>query len=325
MIAAAGARWAPGGPERGAWGTKRRLRGVVDRVVGTNGGSGRLPAPSWAYASATGLGPGPYLVQRVRLLSTKGEAMDIRTVIVDDEELARRKLRGLLSAEEGVEVIAECENGREAVRCIEEGPPDLLFLDIKMPELDGFGVIDRIGADRMPATVFATAYDEYALKAFDLPAVDYLLKPFDRKRFRSAMRRVRRRLDRSEAEIGHQLEALLEEFQTQERYVDRLIVKSAGRFVFLKVEWIDWIDAMGNYVRLNAKGKKFMMRQKISALEQILDPKRFMRIHRSTIVNTAAIREIRPRKHGECLVFLANGERLTLSRSYRKSLGGLLK
>ena len=252
--------------------------------------------------------------------------MTIRTLIVDDEPLAREKIRALLDSEHDFEVIGECGDGEEAVRRIRAESPDALFLDIRMPKLDGLGLIEAIGTDNMPATVIVSAYQEYALKAFELPAVDYLLKPLDRDRFRIALREIRRRVETSEpAVLKRRLEKLLEDFKAQESYLDRLVVKNSGRFMFLDVDGIDWIDAAGNYVRLNAKGKRYLMRQRISALERKLDPRRFLRIHRSTIVNTQAIREIRPLQHGECLVFLDGGQRLSLSRSYRENLTSLLK
>ncbi len=251
--------------------------------------------------------------------------MTIRTLIVDDEPLAREKIRSLLEREPDFTVIAECEDGQEAARAIAEQSPDALFLDIRMPKLDGLGLIETVGAENMPATVIVSAYQEYALKAFDLPAVDYLVKPVDGKRFRNALKQIRLRVQPSEqTELKKRLDTLLEDFKAQESYVDRLVVKSSGRFMFLDVAGIDWIDAAGNYVRVNAQGKRYMMRQRISAIERKLDPKKFLRIHRSTIVNTHSIREIRPLQHGECLVFLDSGQRLSLSRSYRDNLSSLL-
>lgn len=249
----------------------------------------------------------------------------IRTLVVDDEPLARERLRTLLAAESDIEVVAECTNGREAVRELTAQAPQLLFLDIKMPELDGFGVVDEIQPANMPATVFVTAYSEFALKAFDCHAIDYLLKPFDRVRFRSALEQVRRRLaSDSSAVMSERLAGLIEDYKARENYAERLVVKSARRLIFLEVATIDWIDAAGNYVRLNAGGKQYRVRDKISALESRLDPKRFLRIHRSTIVNTEAIREIQSLPHGEGLVKLADGQLLSMSRTYRERLDGFI-
>ena len=250
--------------------------------------------------------------------------MTIRTLIVDDEPLARNRIRTFLENERDVEVVAECASGREAILEIETKMPELLFLDIKMPGLDGFGVVEEVGPQNMPATVFVTAYGEFALKAFECHAIDYLLKPFDRARFRSALQQVRRRLESdSNAAISRRMEALVDDLSGQARYVERLVVKSSRRLVLLKVETVDWFDAAGNYVRLNANGKQYLVREKISDLERKLDPKMFLRIHRSTIVNIEAIREIRPLQHGEGLVVLTDGQQLSLSRSYREKLAGI--
>lgn len=251
--------------------------------------------------------------------------MDIRTLIVDEEPLAREEIRALLDSERDFDVIGECSDGAEAVQRIREESPDALFLDVGMAGIDAWELKQAIDGDG-PATVVVSAHEEHALKAFELRAVDYLLKPVDGERFRVALREVRRRLtNQGPTALRSHLEALLSDFKAQESYVDRLVVKSSGRLVFLDVDGIDWIDAAGNYVRLNANGKRYRMRQRISALERKLDPKRFLRIHRSTIVNTRAIREIQPLQHGECLIFLDGGQRLNLSRTYRDNLTSLLK
>ena len=245
----------------------------------------------------------------------------IRTLIADDEPLARRRLRGFLSGEKDVEVVGECADGDEVVRMVEKASPHLVFLDIKMPKRDGFGVVEAVGAENMPLTVFVTAFDQYALRAFDCHAIDYLLKPFSEDRFHDALGHVRQRLRQSSrAEVNRRMSALVDEMSGREEYVDRLLVKSASRLVLLKVEEIDWIDAAGNYVRLNTDGKKYLLREKISALEKKLDPRVFVRIHRSTIVNLESVREIQPLQHGEGLVVLADGQQLNLSRSYRDKL-----
>jgi len=250
--------------------------------------------------------------------------MTIRTVIVDDEPPARAKIRSFLEPENDVEVIAECGDGPEAVAVIRRQTPDLLFLDIEMPGLDGLEVIEEVGAAKMPVTVFVTAFDRYAVKAFEKHAVDYLLKPFDRERFRRTLIQVRDQLGRSEnQQLNHQLQTLLDSLKGKQEFTDRLTVKSPRGMTFLRTEEIDWVDAAGNYVRLNAEGNAYLMRETMSSLEKRLDPARFLRIHRSTIVNIERIREIRPLQHGEHLVILDSGQRLTLSRSYRSKLDEL--
>ena len=245
-------------------------------------------------------------------------------MIVDDEPPAREKIRSFLELEADIEVVAECGDGRQAAEVIRERDPDLLFLDVEMPGLDGLGLIETIGAGRMPVTVFVTAFDRYAVEAFESHAVDYLLKPFDRARFRRTLDQVRDRLDRSQSRrLNRQLGTLLESLEKERPYADRLTVKSARGLTFLRTAEIDWVDAAGNYVRLNAAGRTYLMRETMGALERRLDPKRFMRIHRSTIVNIERIREIRPLQHGEHLVILEGGKRLTLSRSYRSKLDEL--
>ncbi len=251
----------------------------------------------------------------------------IRTIIVDDEPLARDKLRGFLDHEEGLEVVGECGDGKTAVVEIEKLRPDLVFLDVQMPELDGIEVIENLDLDPMPLVVFTTAFDEYAVEAFRVHAVDYLLKPFDRKRFREAMTQVRAVVQRQQVDaIRDQLQALLVDIEDKraKSYRDRVVIKSAGRVVFLKVEEIDWIDAAGNYVRIHTKGDSHLLRETMSRLETRLDPSTFLRIHRSTIVNIERIKELQQQFHGDYLVVLRSGQRLTLSRSYRDKLQELL-
>lgn len=247
--------------------------------------------------------------------------MTIATVIVDGDALARRRLLSLFAEEDDFEVVAECADGIAAVERVRALAPSLVVLDVELPKLDGFGVVEAIGAEQMPAIVFVTAYDQYALKAFECHAIDYLLKPYDRDRFRRTLGQVRRRVEvESGLALVGRLTALLQDLTGRGDHVDRLAVRSAGKVILLRAEEIEWIDAAGNYVHLNAGGRRYRMREKISALEQRLDPGKFLRIHRSTIVATDAIREIRPAQHGECLVVLSNGKRLTLSRSYRDRL-----
>ena len=242
-------------------------------------------------------------------------------MIVDDEPPARQKIRSFLEREEDVEVIAECGDGPAAVALIQAEAPDLLFLDIEMPGLDGLEVIEEVGTESMPVTVFVTAFDKYAVQAFEKHAIDYLLKPFDKARFTRTLKQVRGQLHRSEdRQIRNQLQTLLDNLKGERTHADRLTVKSPRGMTFLRTEDIDWVDAAGNYVRLNANGGSYLMRETMNSLEKRLDPERFIRIHRSTIVNIERIHEIRPLQHGEHLVVLEGGQRLTLSRSYRGKL-----
>ncbi len=252
--------------------------------------------------------------------------MPIRTLIVDDEPLAREKLRGFLEREEDIEIIGECRDGREAVATIDRERPDLLFLDIQMPELDGFDVLEQVDELALPTVIFTTAFDQYAIKAFDVHAVDYLLKPFDRERFRKALDRAREEWQRQQTDqVKDQLQSLLAEVASRRsRHPDRLVVKTSGRVIFIKISDLDWVDAAGNYVRLHANGESHMLRETMSRLEERLDDSQFIRIHRSTIVNIERIRELQQQFHGDYLVVLKSGQRLTLSRSYREKIQHLL-
>jgi two-component system LytT family response regulator len=240
---------------------------------------------------------------------------------VDDEPLARQRLRRLLQDEPDVEIVGECADGGEAVAAIRADKPDLVFLDVQMPVLDGFGVLEAIGLEYLPAIVFVTAYDRYALRAFEYNALDYLLKPFDRDRFRKALERARAHLGRApDSEEAQQLLGAVDEFKSQGKGLERLIIKSAGRVFFLRAEEIDWIEAAGNYVRLHVGKETHLLRDTMSSLEARLDPKRFLRIHRSTMVNIERIQEMQPLFHGDYVVILRDGTQLNLSRGYRQRL-----
>jgi two-component system LytT family response regulator len=251
----------------------------------------------------------------------------IRVLVVDDEPLARERVRKLLASEPEVECVGECSDGTSAVEAIRQHSPDLVFLDVQMPELDGFGVLAQLSRETMPAVVFTTAHDRFALKAFEVHAVDYLLKPFDKERFVTALRRaidqVRRR---QTGDLSQRLTALLADVRPEpkSKYLQRIAVKSSGRVVFVKVDDIDWIEAADNYVSLHVASEEHLHRETMSALEGQLSPDKFMRISRSTIVNMDRIKELQPLFHGEYAVVLRSGAKLTLSRSYRDKLDQLM-
>lgn len=247
--------------------------------------------------------------------------MRIRTLIVDDEPLGRERIRALLASDSEVEVIEECADGRRAVAAIERSRPDLVFLDVQMPEMDGFAVLDAIAGDRMPIIIFVTAYDRYAVQAFEVHALDYLLKSFDRDRFQAALERAKEEIRRSKTgALNERLAGLLEDLQAKQKRLTRLVVKSGGRIVFLRVDEIDWVEAADNYVRIHAGRESHLLRETLQALEGRLNPEKFLRIHRSTLVNVDRIRELQPIFHGDYLVRLNDGTELTLSRSYREKL-----
>lgn len=251
--------------------------------------------------------------------------MTIRAVIVDDEPLARRRIRSLLVEAEDVEVIAECANGKEAIQAIEESPPDLLFLDIQMPELDGFDVLQAIGVGHVPVVIFVTAYDQFALRAFEAHALDYLLKPFDDERFEAALQRARERIRQQQGgDLDRRLRALLEEVRGDRGYLQRLVVPTGHRSVFIRTEEIDWIEAERNYIRLHVGGRAYLLRENLSRIESALDPTTFCRIHRSTIVNIDRIQAVESLFRGEYLVVLHDGTKLTSGRSYRRNLHALM-
>jgi two-component system LytT family response regulator len=245
--------------------------------------------------------------------------MKIRTIVVDDEPLARDRLLKLLRASPEVEVIGEAADGLDAVALIRRAKPDLVFLDVQMPELDGFGVLSALDDKERPATVFVTAYDKFALKAFDVHAVDYLLKPFDQERFQTALQRALKHLARHQPdEIHEQLSALLHEIRPAQT-TDRIPVKTDGRIVFVRTSDVDWIEAADNYVSLHVGKESHLLRETMTAVESRM-PRQFLRISRSTIVNTERIKELQPLFHGEYAVILRDGTRLTLSRSHRDKL-----
>ena len=245
----------------------------------------------------------------------------IRALIVDDEPLARKRIKSLLAHDATVDVIGECSDGHKAISSIRELTPDLVFLDVQMPAMGGFEVIKSIGAERMPTVIFVTAYDQYALKAFDVNALDYLLKPFNRSRFQKALERAKAMIRRRQnGDVNDQLLSLLGDLRREQGLPDRFIIKSGGRVVFLRVEEIDWISTVGNYVRLQVGRDSHLMRETMTVMEAKLNADRFMRIHRSTIVNLDRVKEVQPWAKGEYVVIMRDGTRLRMSRRYRERL-----
>ena len=243
-----------------------------------------------------------------------------RILIVDDEPLARERIRTLLAERTDVETVGECRDGQEAVEAIHSLAPDLVFLDVQMPELDGFGVIEAVGAEAMPAVIFVTAYDQHALRAFEVHALDYLLKPFDIERFNEALDRALRLLDHRSDAVSQKLARLLDDLGTAPSHLDRLMIKSRARIYFVRVDEIDWIEAAGNYLRLHTGTDTHLLRQTMTRMEDQLDPNQFIRIHRSTIVNVDRVKELQSLFSGDYEVTLTDGTKLTLSRSYRDRL-----
>jgi two-component system LytT family response regulator len=245
--------------------------------------------------------------------------MSIRALVVDDEPLARRTIRRFLGRDAGVEVVGECGDGESAVQAIRERKPDLVFLDIQMPEMDGFQVLHQIGANDMPVTIFVTAYDRYALRAFDANAIDYLLKPVGRERFERALARAKQRIaGEPKHDQVQQIIASLERLATAQNYPDRLAIPKNGRVQFVATKDIDWIEAEGNYLHLHVGNREHELRETLAALEEKLNPAEFLRIHRSTIVNVQRIKEIHAWFHGHHRVLLQDGTELRMSRYQRE-------
>jgi two-component system LytT family response regulator len=254
----------------------------------------------------------------------------IRALIVDDEPIARRGIRTNLKTEPDVEIIGECSNGREAVAAIEKQKPDLIFLDVQMPLLDGFGVVETLGAENLPAVVFVTAFDEHAIRAFEINALDYLLKPVDPERFQKTLERARGQIKNSKARgFNEKISALLENLETaapkSSAYLERIVIKDAGRITFVDADEIIWISSEGNYVKIHASGKSYLLRETMDAMERKLDPQKFLRLRRSTIVRIEKIKELYPLFNGEFQVILKDGTKLSSSRRYRQNLDALLK
>jgi len=258
----------------------------------------------------------------------------LRVLIVDDEPAARRGVRLLLDGVPDVAVAGEAGDGLGAVRLIAETRPDVVFLDVQMPGCDGFEVIRRVGAAAMPVVVFVTAHDEHALRAFEVSAIDYLLKPYEDARFHAALGRARAESARRRAgALGDRLEQLLRALEKVPRpageaaagRADRILIKSSGEIYFLKVEEVDWIEAEGDYMKFHAGGRTHLLRETMARLESRLDPRRFVRIHRSTIVNIDRVRKMSPAFAGEYAVVLHDGTKLRLSRGYQDRLQEVLR
>jgi two-component system, LytTR family, response regulator len=249
--------------------------------------------------------------------------MSIRTLIVDDEPWARTRLASLLRDESDFSIVQSAASAAEAIDAIRALTPDVVFLDVQMPGQDGFAVIEAVGVDSMPLVVFATAYEQHAVRAFDAQALDYLLKPFDEERFARTLARVRHELDDLQGARAS-LQQLVQARQGERRYLQRLAVSSAGRVLFVKVDEIDWLEADGNYVTLHVGSKRHLLRESLSALADKLDPQQFVRLHRRAIVNVERVREISPWCRGEQAIVLCDGTQLTIGRTFRARLMAVL-
>jgi two-component system, LytTR family, response regulator len=250
----------------------------------------------------------------------------IRTVIADDENLARKKLRVLLNAECGVTILAECKDGQQAIAAVQEHKPDLLLLDIQMPDLDGFQVQGKIPPNLMPVVIFTTAYDHYAIRAFETHALDYLLKPFNQERLHHALERVKAELLKShEHSVKARILDLLGKTKPEPAPLRRLVIRTGGRVVFLELDEVDWIEAAANYVKLHVGNTSYLLREGIGHISAKLDPERFVRIHRSSIVNVSRIRELQPCDSGEYIAVLRDGKELSCSRGCRPHLVKLIE
>jgi two-component system LytT family response regulator len=253
------------------------------------------------------------------------DSSTIRVVIVDDEELARDRLDSLLSAHPDIDVVGMCADGTSAIETIERTQPDLVFLDVQMPDMTGFEVVENIDPDKLPAVVFVTAHDAHALQAFEVHALDFLLKPFDEARFVKTLERARAQLTRDDGSaINSHLMSLIEELRGERKYPERLIVKSGGRVFFVRSDEIDWVEASGNYVKIHTRNEAYLLRESMKNMEAKLDPKTFVRIHRSAIVNIDSIKELEPWFHGEYIVIMRDGTRLTASRVFSDRLSALM-
>lgn len=247
--------------------------------------------------------------------------MAIRTLIVDDEPLARDRIKRFLRDEADIEIVGDAGNGKAALEAIREYQPDLVFLDIQMPEKTGFDAIRSIAEKDLPAVIFVTAYDQYALQAFEVHALDYLLKPFTRERLLKSVARARDQIEnRRLGTLDERLVTLIADLKADKKYLERLVIKSVGRVFFLKTDEIDWIEASGNYLKLHVGRESHMIRETMNGIEAKLDPNKFFRIHRSTVVHIDRIKELHPMFSGDYSVLLQDGTELALSRNYRERI-----
>lgn len=241
-----------------------------------------------------------------------------RVLIVDDEPLARDRIRQLLKSDREIQIIGEARNGSEAIAAITSDAPDIVFLDVQMPDMDGFQVLNALAVKSMPLVIFVTAYDQHAIRAFDVHAIDYLMKPFDRKRFAKALDHAKAQMKRTnEADAGRILK-LLEEIKAGGEYLERFSVKQGETVLFVRAEDVDSIEAEGNYVRLNLANFSYLLRETLGSVESQIDPRTFVRIHRRTIVNMNRVRELRTLGRGESRVVLQSGASHPVSRGYRE-------
>ena len=251
----------------------------------------------------------------------------IRALIVDDEPVARRGIRQQLRGEDDVEVVGECGDGASAIEAIAGLAPDLVFLDIQMPEVGGFEVVEAIGVASMPAVIFVTAYDEHALRAFDVHAVDYVLKPVDRRRFRTALERARQRIAQpADAGLDSRIAAMLAELgRPARRHAKRLAIKGDGRVTLVEVGDVDRLETAGNYVEVHVGARHHLLRETMASVEARLDPAQFVRVSRSSIVNAGRVRELQPMFNGDFVVVLRDGTKVSGSRRYRQAFDALTR
>jgi two-component system LytT family response regulator len=249
----------------------------------------------------------------------------MKALIVDDEPLARDRIREMLNDYPEIEVIAEARNGREAIECITTHSPDLVFLDVQMPDLNGFEVLESLNVERMPLIIFVTAFDQHAIRAFDVHAVDYLTKPFDRKRFAEAIEHTRIYVKGTEQPDTARIMKMLQEFKAGPRYLERFAIKSGEKVLFVRSEDVEAIEAQGNYVRLNLGNASHLLRETLNNIEAQIDPRVFVRIHRRTIVNINRVKELQTWARGEYRVVLQNGAHYSLSRGYREHFDNFIK
>ncbi|MEP7269880.1 MAG: LytTR family DNA-binding domain-containing protein [Acidobacteriota bacterium] len=249
----------------------------------------------------------------------------MKVLIADDEGLARRRIRDMLRDQQQIEIVGECANGPETVLAIEKLSPDLVFLDVQMPGLSGIEIAGALKGESRPMIIFVTAYDQYAVRAFEVHAVDYLLKPFDRQRFAQTIERAKTELSARRGRLASdQILSLLGEMRARPQYLDRLLIRNNDRVFIIKTDEIDWIEAEGNYIRIHFGKQSSLLRETLSNLVGQLDPRKFSRIHRSQIVNVDRIQELQPWTHRDHRIILRNGTQLMLSRTYRDQLYQLL-